>query len=201
MSLEFLGMLVRTQDDEALSPRSESTEPVYRNVQLQCINPVHFFGGVTPPRILNSVCQVVPWVCSSAEWSREIWQQSYKSDISPTRHLVCHLMWSDRPADQVECKEPGSKEPKCDDRVRWLPNWWGRFITWCSDQGDLGPHLNERSSHINFLELLAPILEVKTFLKGQTEKRVLLLLDNSTVVAYINNFGGTLSPQTSILAG
>ena len=58
----------------------------------------------------------------------------------------------------------------------------------------------EKNLHINCLELLAATLAVKAFLKDQVNKRVLLLLDNQTAVAYINNLGGTVSAQATILA-
>ena len=54
--------------------------------------------------------------------------------------------------------------------------------------------------HINCLELLATDLAVRTFLKEHQEVSVLLQLDNSTAVAYINNLGGTVSPSLSSLA-
>jgi hypothetical protein len=44
------------------------------------------------------------------------------------------------------------------------------------------------------------MLAVKTFLKGMHGKRVLLLLDNTTAVAYINNMGGTVSAQVTLIA-
>ena len=57
----------------------------------------------------------------------------------------------------------------------------------------------EKGYHINCLELLAATLAVKSFLKDQVNKRVLLLIDNRTAVAYINNLGGTASPQATVL--
>ncbi len=44
------------------------------------------------------------------------------------------------------------------------------------------------------------MLAVKTFLKGQENKHVLLLLDNTTAVAYVNNLGRTVSAQATKLA-
>ena len=53
----------------------------------------------------------------------------------------------------------------------------------------------ERQSHINCLELLAATLALKTFAKRTTGVSILLRLDNSTAVAYINNLGGTVSKE------
>ena len=53
--------------------------------------------------------------------------------------------------------------------------------------------------HIKCLELLPADLAMKAFLKDYRRISVLLQLDNSTVVAYINNLGGTvLSALTSL---
>ena len=64
--------------------------------------------------------------------------------------------------------------------------------------GPMGPP-RARNAH-NCLELLAATLAVKTFLKDLTEITVLLKLENQTAVAYINNMGGTVSPQLTHLA-
>lgn len=58
----------------------------------------------------------------------------------------------------------------------------------------------EKPLHINCLELTAAFLAVKTFLKGQTNQRVLLLMDNQTAVAYVNNLGGTVSAKATQIA-
>lgn len=40
---------------------------------------------------------------------------------------------------------------------------------------------------------------MKTFLRDQVNKQVLLLLDNQTAVAYVNNLGATVSAQATRL--
>ena len=57
----------------------------------------------------------------------------------------------------------------------------------------------ESLQHINFLELKASFLALKTFLKGKSHVTVSLQLDNTTAIAY-NNKGGTRSPQLMTLA-
>lgn len=52
----------------------------------------------------------------------------------------------------------------------------------------------ESLQHINYLELKASFLALKTFLKGKSHVTVSLQLDNTTAIAYINNKGGTRSP-------
>ena len=49
--------------------------------------------------------------------------------------------------------------------------------------------------HINCLELLAATLALKCFAKHKTKISVLLKLDNTTAVTYINNLGGTVSRE------
>ena len=46
----------------------------------------------------------------------------------------------------------------------------------------------------------AALLAVQTFLRDQSGILVLLQLDNTTAVAYINNLGGTVSPQLTGIA-
>ena len=53
----------------------------------------------------------------------------------------------------------------------------------------------EKTSHINCPEMMAATLALKTFAKDRTGISVLLRIDNTTAVAYINNQGGTVSEQ------
>ena len=75
---------------------------------------------------------------------------------------------------------------------------WGAVCKGVSTGGSWTPQ--EQSLHINCLELLAADLALKSFLKAQQGVTVLLQLDNSTAVAYINNLGGTISPTLTALA-
>ena len=74
---------------------------------------------------------------------------------------------------------------------------WGAC---CSKQRTGGPwSQQERFMHINCLELLPAILAVKTFAKAKTAMLILLRINNTTAVAYINNLGGTASKELVIL--
>ena len=103
---------------------------------------------------------------------------------------------------------------------QYLQDWNGRCLLKCQDQviscsdasllgwgvtcnglrtGGLWSEL-ERSWHINFLEMQAASLVAQSFLRDQTTVSVLLWMDNTTAVAYINNLWGTVSPQLTSLA-
>ena len=71
-----------------------------------------------------------------------------------------------------------------------LTGWGAR----CHLQTTGGPWLEEEARmHINCLELLASTLAVKSFAKDKSRVSILLRIHNTTVVAYINNLGGTIS--------
>ena len=53
--------------------------------------------------------------------------------------------------------------------------------------------------HINYKELLAVLFAVKVFLKNKSNIHVRLFIDNTTAIAYVNNFGGN-KPQMNLLA-
>ena len=63
-----------------------------------------------------------------------------------------------------------------------------------------GPWPQEEKYHINCLELLAATLAVKSFVKDQQNKAMLLLIDNQTAVAYVNSLGRTIFAQATVLA-
>lgn len=54
--------------------------------------------------------------------------------------------------------------------------------------------------YINYLELLAAFLSLKTFLADRRNLNVLLQMDNVTAIAFINQMGGTHSTLLSSLA-
>ena len=58
----------------------------------------------------------------------------------------------------------------------------------------------EREHHINYLELLAAFLALRTFVRNKMGISVLLLLDNVTAIAFINRMGGSHSVRLSDLA-
>ena len=58
----------------------------------------------------------------------------------------------------------------------------------------------ESLQHINYLELKAAFLALKTFLTDRSHVTVSLQIDNTTAIAYINNKGGTHSLQLLTLA-
>lgn len=71
----------------------------------------------------------------------------------------------------------------------------------CKDQKAHG-HWNalEQSFHINQLELLAAFFGLKCFAKTVRDCDVLLRIDNTTAIAYINRMGGIRYPTLSNLA-
>ena len=75
---------------------------------------------------------------------------------------------------------------------------WGAVCNRVSTGGSWS--LQEKTMHINCLELLAADLAVKAFLKDYRGISVLLQLANSTAVAYINNVGRTVLSTLTFLA-
>ena len=70
---------------------------------------------------------------------------------------------------------------------------WGATCNGNRTRGPWSP--SEQSLHINCLELLAATLAVQSFAKEKSGISILLQIDNSTAVAYINRRGGTASPK------
>ena len=103
-----------------------------------------------------------------------------------------------QPVVSVEWKESGAETARPSNRIRRIPHQLGSSMPGDADRGTMVPA--GEVPHINCLELLAATLAVKTFLKGQAGKRVLLLPNNQTAVTYINNLGGTVSAQATTMA-
>ena len=58
----------------------------------------------------------------------------------------------------------------------------------------------ERTHHINYLELLAAFLALQCFATDRRATAILLRLDNVTAIAFLNSMGGTHSTLLSNLA-
>lgn len=58
----------------------------------------------------------------------------------------------------------------------------------------------ETKFHINYLELLAIFLALKSFLKNQSGLNILLRVDNKTAISYINRMGSIQFPHLNNLA-
>ncbi|XP_011865448.1 PREDICTED: uncharacterized protein LOC105560706 [Vollenhovia emeryi] len=75
---------------------------------------------------------------------------------------------------------------------------WGCF---CNDMSTHGTwNEEERKHHINFLELLAAFFSLKCFASELSNREILLRLDNSTAICYVNRAGGVQFPHLSELA-
>lgn len=59
---------------------------------------------------------------------------------------------------------------------------------------------SERDSHINYLELAAAFFALKVFSKNLVECEILLRIDNTTAISYINRMGGIQYPKLNQIA-
>lgn len=75
---------------------------------------------------------------------------------------------------------------------------WGAFSEGIKIGGFWNPE--ERKHHINFLELLASLLALKSFAKDLRNCEILLKMDNTTAISYIIKTGGVQFPHLSNLA-
>ncbi len=72
---------------------------------------------------------------------------------------------------------------------------WGAY---CQGVRTGGPwSCEEKRLHINYLELVAGLLAIKTFTKSRVCMHVKLLMDSASAVAYINKKGGSPFPESS----
>lgn len=58
----------------------------------------------------------------------------------------------------------------------------------------------ERLNSINYLELLAIFWALRCFAQGLSNCEILLRVDNTTAISYVNNFGGTKISRLNNLA-
>ena len=100
-------------------------------------------------------------------------------------------------AAELEREVPPEEESQFNNRFQCLADRVGCSLSGPEDEGPWSEQ--ERQSHINCLELPAAFLALQTFAKGKVGISVLLRIDNTMVVAYINNQGGTVSRDLLLL--
>ena len=72
---------------------------------------------------------------------------------------------------------------------------WGAALGTISSRGLWSEE--ERTQHINMLELMGGAFATRTFTKGKQNVHVRLRMDNTTAIAYVNHMGGTKSQSLS----
>ena len=119
--------------------------------------------------------------------------QDYESTLTLSANSREELMWWDSQMIKWNGKTVISAEPDLTIESDASNQGWGAS---CQGTSTGGPwSIQEMGQHINCLELLAATLALKTFVKDKKGVSVLLRIDNTTAVAYINNHGGTVSRE------
>ncbi|KAG6438798.1 hypothetical protein O3G_MSEX000234 [Manduca sexta] len=75
---------------------------------------------------------------------------------------------------------------------------WGLVCNNIKNHGHWTEH--DKMFHINYLELLAAFIGLKTYALNLRHCEVLLRIDNTTAIAYVNKMGGTRFPHLHSLA-
>ena len=75
---------------------------------------------------------------------------------------------------------------------------WGAIYNSISTGGDWS--LEEKTFHINVLEIKAALYALQTFCKDMHNTHIQLKVDNTTAMAYINHMGGSKSKQCDAIA-
>jgi len=121
----------------------------------------------------------------------------YETQLEVNHNMETDLIW---------CIEAG----KYNGRPLQITHWdltietdasksgWGAF---CQGVTTGGPWIPlEKQRHINYLELFAAFLALKSFLSNRRKMSILLRMDNVTAIAFLNRMGGTHSQELSDLA-
>ena len=123
--------------------------------------------------------------------------QDYETHLNLSPDSREELIWWDTQMIKWNGKTVLATEPDLTIESDTSSRGWGAYCQGTSTGGPWSPL--EKKWHINCLELLAATLALKTFVKNTKGLSVLLKIDNTTAVAYINNQGGTISKDLIVL--
>lgn len=121
--------------------------------------------------------------------------QSYDSRLTLDQAARSDLQWWLKEAQawngkSLQCQPPDLTLESDASLLGWGAHWQSKATggLWMPE---------ERSFHINVLEMLAGAFAVQTFAKNQRNVHIRLKMDNTSAIAYINHMGGTRSSTLS----
>ena len=203
--LEYLGVVLNTTAMELRLPGeklkkirleagkiAQGAEPLTARVLARLIGKMNAASQVIPPAPL-----FYRHLQRALSQALERGNQSYETQLTLSEECREELQWWMTKMSKWNGRTLVKSE--FDMTITSDASLWG----WGATNGTRktgGPWSNEeRRQHINCLELLAARLALQTFAKNSTRVSILLRLDNSTAVAYINNLGGTVSRELILL--
>lgn len=123
---------------------------------------------------------------------------SYKSSMLIPEFIISDLQWW-KSVIPVECNKIRlSYNFKLEIYTDASKNGWGAYSNGKRARGQWKPQ--EKCSHINSLELLASFFGLKCFANDLKNCDILLHIDNTTAISYINRMGGIKFPELNLLA-
>ena len=130
---------------------------------------------------------------------KEHWKfpQPLDSLLPWTEAISAHLDWWQNPVNMMKGSDLHPKDHSIQLFADASNEGWGAHLEQSSTQGLWSPQ--EKGLHINVLELKAVFLALRHFKDHCQDQTVLVAMDNSTVVAYINKQGGTHSAEMCAL--
>lgn len=155
--------------------------------------------------LLNSACPAVPYgllYTKRLETVKYIALRASNSDFNSHMRVSLEasedLFWWYNHIVNVVGRPLGSQEYKCTIFSDSSKTGWGAV---CQEKSAHGFWENkEQLEHINYLELLAAFFGLKCYAKNLRNCNILLKIDNTTAIAYINRMGGTRYKKLNLLA-
>ena len=124
--------------------------------------------------------------------------QSFEATVFLNQEAFLELDWWSSRTNLIAGKKIQTQEPDMVIETDASMMGWGAVCAGVRTGGLWSQ--SENRNHINYLELLAATFAVKSFAKLTKNAHILLKMDNSTAIFYVNRMGGTHSPKLSNLA-
>ena len=104
----------------------------------------------------------------------------------------------DRGDRKIQWQTPSDSALRPNSGDRRIQSRMGCLLSGGTNGGSVDP--TEKQKHINYLELPAASLALRSFLPNRRKLNILLRIDNVTAIAFLNRMGGTHSQELSDLA-
>jgi len=203
-SIQFLGFLVNSEEMSV-----KLTEERVAEITTQCRR-IQRAGSLSVrqlARLIGKMTATIPAVYPAPLWYRELQRlknqtlqisQSFEATVMLSQEALSELEWWATSMNLLNGKTIQPQEPSLVIETDASMLGWGAVCSGVRTGGLWSQ--TEARNHINYLELLAATLAVKAFVKDTRNAHILLKMDNSTAVFYVNRMGGTHSTLLSNLA-
>ena len=204
--LRYLGFIINSLDMSIILPEVKRLSLLNRVKRFSFLKKCKLRDFASLIGSLISACRAVPYgFLYTRGFERENYlacldsENNYNAKISLPRRLQEDFLWWISILSKAKISKSSAQfTPSCEIFTDASLSGWGAAMGTQKTHGWWS--VSEQSEHINYLELKAVYYALRCFAKNFHSQDVLLRIDKTTAIAYINKMGSVQIPKLAELA-